>query len=174
MLILTFSFLFHYNKRMNDLYCGQNVVLIGDIYHKEECSIWHNSVLRADTAPIELGNRVNIQDLVMIHAGDNCKVSIEDDVTIGHSCILHGCTIKEGTIIGMGSIIMNHSTVGAHCIVGAGSLITENKEFPDYSLIMGRPAKVIRKLTKEEIVHCLQNAQHYVELSKTSLQKISR
>lgn len=158
-----------YHKTMNTIYCGEHVVITGNVTCKNNCSLWHNSVVRADTAKVTLGENVNIQDLVMIHAGDGCEVTIEDNVTVGHSCILHGCTVKDTTIIGMGSIIMNNSVIGSHCIVGAGSLITQGKVFPDNCLIMGRPAKVIRPLTEEEMQHCRENAEAYVRNAKQSL-----
>ena len=107
----------------------------------------------------------------MIHAGENVPVVLEDNVTVGHACILHGCTVRNTSIIGMGSILMNHSCIGSHCIVGAGSLVTENKVFPDCSLIMGRPARWIRSLTQEEIQKCEENARHYLLLAKQELEQ---
>ena len=109
----------------------------------------------------------------MIHTGfDQSPVHIGRNVTIGHSAIIHGCTIGDHCLIGMGAIIMNHSKIGNHCIVGAGSLITENKVFPDNVLILGSPAKVIRELTKEEIESIENNAKLYITEAKKELKEI--
>ncbi|MEL1134634.1 gamma carbonic anhydrase family protein [Desulfitobacterium sp. THU1] len=139
--------------------------VIGDVQIGDESSIWYNSVLRADLASIAIGNRTNIQDLSVIHVDSGHPVVIEDDVTVGHSVTLHGCTIKKGSMIGMSSIILNGAVIAESSLVGAGSLITENKHFPPCVLIMGSPAKVVRELTKEEIQSLQGAANRYVEKS---------
>ncbi len=158
---------------MTKIYIGENVVLKGNVSLSNNCSIWHNSVIRGDSDSITIKENTNIQDLVMIHTGFNhCPVSIGKNVTIGHSAIVHGCTIGDNCLIGMGAIIMNHAKIGRNCIVGAGSLITENKEFPDHSLIMGSPAKWIRELTDDEIQNIQNNASLYIEEAKKELKEI--
>ncbi len=152
-----------------EYYTGKNVVCTGDITFHHQCSIWHNAVLRADTASINIGENTNIQDLSMIHAGDGYQVTVGQNVTVGHCALLHGCTIEDHCLIGMGSIIMNQARIQHHSIVGAGSLITQGKQFPPYSLIMGSPAKWIRNLSEEEIESIDKNAVHYVQESKKQL-----
>lgn len=159
---------------MTKIYVGENVVLKGNVSISKNCSIWHNAVIRGDSDSITIKENTNIQDLVMIHTGfDHCPVKIGKNVTIGHSAIIHGCTIDDECLIGMGSIIMNHAVIGHHCIVGAGSLVTENKQFPDNSLIMGSPAKFIRSLTEEEITSISTNAQLYINEAKKELKEIN-
>lgn len=157
---------------MNKIYIGENVVLKGNYSISNDCSIWHNTVIRADSDTITIQENTNIQDLVMIHTGfDHCPVFIGKNVTIGHSAIIHGCTIGDNCLIGMGAILMNHSKIGKNCIVGAGSLITENKSFPDNVLILGSPAKVIRELTEEEIQNITNNAKLYISEAKKELKE---
>jgi carbonic anhydrase/acetyltransferase-like protein (isoleucine patch superfamily) len=155
---------------MTKIYIGENTVLKGDITVGSDCSFWHNAVIRADSGYIHIGNSVNIQDLVMIHTGFNgYNVTIGNNVTIGHSAIIHGCTIKDESLIGMGAIIMNGAEIGFRCIVGAGALVTENKKFEDGSLIIGSPAKAVRKLTDKEIEGIHQNALLYVKEAQKEL-----
>lgn len=157
---------------MNKIYLGKNVVRIGKITYGNNCSIWHNAVIRADSSTIKIGGNTNIQDLVMIHTGfENVPVSIGDNVTIGHSAIVHGCTIEDNCLIGMGAIIMNHAYIGKNSIVGAGALVTENKQYPPNSLIVGSPAKRIRECSQEEIEKIKHNAMLYVQEAKKELQE---
>lgn len=158
---------------MTKIYIGENTVLKGDIKVGSDCSFWHNAVIRADSGFIHIGDNVNIQDLVMIHTGFNgYNVTIGNNVTIGHSAIIHGCTIKDESLIGMGAIIMNGAEIGSHCIVGAGALVTENKKFEDGSLIIGSPAKTVRKLTDKEIEGIHQNALLYVKEAQKELNPV--
>lgn len=155
---------------MRKVYTGHNAVITGDVSLSEDVSIWHNAVLRGDEGSITIGPRTNIQDLVMIHTGmPDYSVTIGQNTTIGHSAIIHGCTIGDECMIGMGAIIMNGAVIGNHCIVAAGSIVTEHKVFPDGGLILGSPAKVIRQLTEEEIKNIKDNAETYVHLAEKHL-----
>lgn len=145
-------------------FVAPNASLIADVQIGERSSIWFGCVLRGDVMPIRIGKEVNIQDNSVLHGTYNkCGVTIHDRVTIGHSVVLHGCEIGFETLIGMGSIVMDQALVPAHCIVGAGSLVTENAKFEEYSLIVGRPAKFVRKLTPKEIEFLPKSANNYLE-----------
>lgn len=136
---------------------------------KENCSFWHNAVLRADTARIEIGRNTNIQDGVIIHAGEGHDVKLGESVTVGHGAILHGCTIGDDVIVGMGAIVMNNAVIEDHCIVAAGAIVTEGKHFPAGSLILGSPARLMRPLKEEERQKCEENALHYVQMAEDEL-----
>ena len=145
--------------------------VIGDVRMGEECSIWFGCVVRGDVHKIVIGNRVNVQDLSMIHVthykkadkSDGNPTIIEDDVTIGHRVMLHGCTIKKACLIGMSCTILDGAIIGEESIVGANSLVTKNKTFPPRSLILGSPAKVVRSLNDEEVKELYASASRYVE-----------
>ncbi len=151
--------------------------LIGELTMGEDCSVWFGCVLRADVHYIRIGDRVNIQDLSMIHVthwkhpdrSDGNPTIIEDDVTIGHRVMLHGCTIKKASLIGMSATILDGAVIGEESIVGAGSLVTKNKIFPPRSLIMGAPAKAVRTLTDEEVHELYASARRYVEFKNAYL-----
>jgi len=125
--------------------------VIGKVTLERDASVWYNAVLRGDADTITVGEGTNIQDLTMVHADTGLPTQIGSGVTIGHSCIIHGCTIGSNSLIGMGSTILNGAVIGENSLVGAGSLVTEGKVFPPGSVIMGRPAKVIREVGDKEI-----------------------
>ena len=155
---------------MKNIYTGNNVVITGEVSLSEDVSIWHNAVLRGDEGSITIGSRTNIQDLVMIHTGiPDYSVTIGQNTTIGHSAIIHGCTIGGECMIGMGAIIMNGAKIGNQCIVAAGSIVTEHKTFPEKSLILGSPAKLLRTLTDDEIQKIRDNAEAYVTSARKHL-----
>ncbi|WP_297322018.1 gamma carbonic anhydrase family protein [uncultured Bartonella sp.] len=135
--------------------------IIGKVTLKPRSSVWFGAVLRGDNEMITIGEGTNIQDLSVIHTDLGIEVAIGKNCTVGHKVILHGCTINDNCMIGMGTTIMNHAVIGEGCLVGAGSLITQGKEFPSYSLILGNPARLIRKLTEEEIAANKKSALHY-------------
>ena len=138
--------------------------LIGDVTIGKKCSIWYNTTLRGDVMPIVIGDETNIQDNTVIHGTyKKCGATLGSRVTVGHSVVLHGCTIGDLVLIGMGSIIMDNAQVPERCIVGAGSLITEEAKFPPGSLILGRPGKVIRPLNEKELAFLPQSANNYLE-----------
>jgi len=146
-----------------DVFVAEGARIIGDVELGDKSSVWFNVVIRGDVAPLRIGSETNIQDNTVIHGTWNkAAVSIGDRVTVGHSAILHGCTIGHQCLIGMGSIIMDGAVIGDHCIVGAGSLVTEGSVFPSGMLILGRPAKAIRPLSERELEFLPRSAAHYI------------
>jgi len=137
--------------------------VIGNVELGDGANVWFGAVVRGDNEAVRIGRRTNIQDGSVLHSDVGVPLTLGDDVTIGHMVMLHGCTIGDGSLIGMGAIILNGARIGKGCLVGAGSLVTERKEFPDGSMIMGSPAKVVRDVTPEQIAMFRQNALHYVE-----------
>ena len=136
--------------------------LIGDVQVGREVGIWFGTVIRADNTPIAIGDRANIQEGCMLHSDPGAPLSIGEDCTIGHHAILHGCTLGNRVLVGMGATVLNHAVIGDDCLIGAGALVTENKIFPPGSLIVGAPAKVVRTLTPEAIAGLKASADHYV------------
>lgn len=146
-----------------DVFVADNARLIGDVQIGEGSSIWYNTVLRGDVMPIKIGKQSNIQDGSVLHGTyKQCGIEIGNRVTVGHLAMLHGCTIEDSCLIGMGSIVMDKSRIGKHSIVGAGSLVTEGSVFPPRSLILGRPAKVKRELTSAEVDLLEASADNYL------------
>jgi len=137
--------------------------LIGDVRLGEDVGVWFGAVLRGDNEPIIVGARSNIQELCTLHTDMGSPLTIGEDCTIGHNVVLHGCRLGDGTLVGMGSVILNGAKIGAGCLVGAKALVTEGKEFPDYSLIVGSPAKAVRTLDANAIAELRWSALHYVE-----------
>ena len=140
-----------------------NAALIGDVVLSEDCGVWFGATLRGDNEQIFVGARSNIQEGSTLHTDMGFPLRIGEDCTIGHNAILHGCTIGDGALIGMGAIVLNGATIGAGSLVGAGALITEGKIFPEGSLIVGNPAKVIRALDEAQIARLKLSAAHYVQ-----------
>ena len=136
--------------------------VMGKVALGENASVWFGAVIRGDTAYIKVGKNSNVQDGSVLHADEGVPLEVGDDVTIGHQVMLHGCTIGQGSLIGIQAVVLNKAKIGKGCIVGAGSLVTEGKEFPDYSMIMGSPAKVVRQLDEATVEKLRQSAQHYV------------
>jgi carbonic anhydrase/acetyltransferase-like protein (isoleucine patch superfamily) len=136
---------------------------MGNVHLHEESSVWFGAVLRGDTETITVGKGSNVQDGTVMHADYGFPLVVGERVTIGHQVMLHGCTIGDESLIGIGATVLNGAKIGKHCLVGARSLVTEGKEFPDGSLIMGSPAKVVRQLTPEQIEGLRRSAAHYVE-----------
>lgn len=136
--------------------------VIGDVALEEDVGFWFGAVARGDSAPVRIGARTNVQEGAMLHADPGAPLTIGADVTVGHHAILHGCTVGEGSLIGMGATVLNGARIGRHCIVGANALVTEGKEFPDYSLIIGAPAKAVRTLEEADAEKLRASAAHYV------------
>lgn len=160
---MIFSFNDKTPKIEENVFLAEGSQVIGEVQIGEKASVWYNSVIRGDLASITIGKRSNIQDLSVLHVNRNQPLVIEDEVSIGHSVVLHGCTIKSGSLIGMGTIILNNSIIGEETLVAAGSLIPENKTYPPRVLLMGSPARVIRELTEEEIESLHQTAERYYQ-----------
>jgi len=137
--------------------------VIGQVELQEEASIWFGAILRGDTEWLVVGRRSNIQDGSVVHADQGFPTTLGEGVTIGHQVMLHGCTIGDHSLIGIQSVVLNGAKIGRHCLVGAGALVTEGKEFPDGSVIMGRPGKVVRTLTDEQRRGLEDIATHYVQ-----------
>ena len=145
-----------------DSWVAHNATLIGKVIIKKDANIWFNVVLRGDIEPIIIGERSNVQDGSVFHTDPGCPLTLGKNVTIGHMVMLHGCTIDDETLIGIGSTILNKTKIGKNCIIGANTLITENKVIPDRSLVVGSPGKIIRQVTDEEVENIKENANDYV------------
>jgi carbonic anhydrase/acetyltransferase-like protein (isoleucine patch superfamily) len=139
------------------------VTITGDVQIGDYSSIWYNTVIRGDVAPTIIGNKVNIQDNSVLHQSPNNPLIIEDEVTVGHQVILHSCIIRKKALIGMGSIILDGAEIGEGAFIGAGSLVPQGKKIPPNTLAFGRPAKVIRELTEEDIKEMERISREYVE-----------
>lgn len=139
-----------------------NATIIGDVRLAAGASVWWNAVLRGDNDPISIGENTNIQDGSVLHTDEGVPLHLGRDVTVGHLVMLHGCTVGDGSLIGIGSIVLNRAVIGQGSIVGANTLIPEGKTYPDRVLIVGSPGKVIRSLTDEEVLRLRASATHYV------------
>ncbi len=140
--------------------------IIGNVKIDAESSIWYNAVLRGDIESITIGKYSNVQDNCVVHSSKNYPVELGDHVTVGHAAVLHGCKIEDNCLIGMNATVLNGAKIMKNCIVGAGALVTERKEFEEGSLILGAPAKAVRKLTDEEIKDIKDHAVRYAQLAK--------
>jgi len=136
--------------------------VVGDVTLAAGASVWYNAVLRADSAPITVGARSNLQDNVSVHVAPGSPVVIGEDVSVGHNAVLHGCTVGDGTLVGMGAVVLNGATVGAGCLIAGGAVVLEGAEIPDGSLVAGVPGKVRRPLTEEERAELRHNATVYI------------
>ena len=137
--------------------------VMGNVELAADTSVWFGAVLRGDTEVIRVGRGSNIQENAVVHADIGFPVLIGENVTVGHQVMLHGCSIGDGSLIGIQAVVLNGAKIGKHCLVGAGALVTEGKEFPDGSMIIGAPAKVVRQLTPEQMAGLDRSAEHYVE-----------
>ena len=148
------------------VFIAESADLIGEVKLGENSNIWYNSTLRGDIAPVIVGDNTNIQDNSVLHVAHNLPCIVGNNVTVGHSVILHGTEVKDGCLIGMGAILLNNSVIGENSVVGAGALVTEGKEFPPRSLIIGSPAKRIREISDEELKNMKSNIDEYIELGR--------
>ena len=145
---------------------ADGVVVLGDVTIEKDVSIWYNAVIRGDANSISIGEGTNIQDLAVLHVDADASLAIGKNVTIGHGAILHGCTIKDQALIGMGAIVLNGAVIGKGSMIAAGALVLQNTVVPDGALYMGNPAKFRRMLTEEELTANLKNAANYIKESK--------
>ena len=141
---------------------AESAEVIGRVTLGDDVSIWFNAVLRGDSDTLSIGAGSNIQDGSVLHADHGSPLVVGERVTVGHQVMLHGCTIGDESLIGIGAVVLNGARIGRNCVVGAGALVTEGKEFPDGSLIVGAPAKVVRELSEAQIAGLKASAAHYV------------
>jgi carbonic anhydrase/acetyltransferase-like protein (isoleucine patch superfamily) len=159
----------------NDVYVAESAAVIGKVHLKKNVSVWHSAVIRGDNGErINIGARSNIQDGAILHTDPGFTLDIGEDVSVGHQAVLHGCSVGNGSLIGIGAVVLNGAKIGHNSLVAAGALVLENKSFPDNSLIMGSPAKVVRSLNADEIAGFMQNAVDYVERGKRYLSSLRR
>ena len=144
------------------VFIADGAKVIGDVEMGENCGVWYNAVIRADSNSVRIGRCSNVQDNAVIHTSKNFGVSIGDNVTIGHGAIVHGCTLGDNVMIGMGAIVLDGAVIEDNCIIGAGALVTQGKIVPAGSLAFGNPAKAVRQLSEEEIKSISDNAVYYV------------
>ena len=150
--------------------------VMGRVSLGEGASVWYGAVLRGDNEWITIGARSNVQEAAVMHTDMGSPLTVGEEVTVGHQAMLHGCTVGDGSLIGIQSVVLNGAKIGRNCLVGAGAIVTEGKEFPDNSLILGSPAKAVRELTPEQLARIKLGALHYVEkarLHRTQLKKIA-
>jgi carbonic anhydrase/acetyltransferase-like protein (isoleucine patch superfamily) len=144
-------------------YVAESAELIGAVTLAEGASVWSNVVIRGDNEPIVIGRNSNVQEGSVLHTDMGCPLVVGEGVTVGHQAMLHGCVIGDGSLIGIQAVVLNRARIGRNCLVGAGAIVTEGKEFPDGSLIVGSPAVVKRQLDAEQIARMRLGAQNYVE-----------
>jgi carbonic anhydrase/acetyltransferase-like protein (isoleucine patch superfamily) len=147
-------------------FVAETAVLLGNVEVKDDASVWYGAVLRGDKGRITVGERANVQDNAVVHSGPGEDVFIGDGVTVGHGAIIHGCTIGQYTLVGMGAIILSRAIVGEHCIIGAGAVVKEDDRIPDGSLVVGVPGKAVKQLSTEQIEGIKANTEEYVELAR--------
>ena len=155
---------------------ADNAQVLGNVQLAQDSSVWFGVVIRGDMDAISVGRGTNIQDNSVLHADHGMPLTIGDNVSIGHQVMLHGCTIGDGSLIGIQAVILNGARIGKNCLVGAGSLVTEGKEFPDNSMIFGSPAKAVRQLSAEQIEGLKMISDHYIENArryKSGLKKLA-
>jgi carbonic anhydrase/acetyltransferase-like protein (isoleucine patch superfamily) len=145
-----------------EYWIAPNAAVLGSVILKKNASIWFGAVLRGDNDPITVGENSNVQDNSVLHTDAGVPLTIGANVTIGHLVMLHGCTIGDNSLIGIGSIVLNGASIGRNCLIGAGSLITEGKVIPDNSMVMGSPAKVVREVSEKQALMLAGSAGHYV------------
>ena len=150
--------------------------MIGNVEMAEDTSVWFGAILRGDNDLMHIGRGSNVQDGSVLHSDPGFPLTLGENVTVGHKVMLHGCTIGDGTLIGIGAVVLNGARIGRNCLVGAGALVTEGKEFPDNAMIVGAPAKAIKELTPEQAARMRASAAHYVhnaERYRQGLKKIA-
>jgi carbonic anhydrase/acetyltransferase-like protein (isoleucine patch superfamily) len=155
-------------------FVADGATVIGRVELAEGASVWYGSVLRGDNDWIRIGRNSNVQDASVLHTDHGIPLQLGENVSVGHQCMLHGCTIGDGSLIGIQSVILNRARIGRHSIVGAGALVTEGKEFPDGAMILGSPAKVVRMLRDDEVARLAGIAAHYIEQAERHRTQMER
>ena len=150
-------------RLLGNNYVAPNAAVIGDVVLGRNSSVWWGCTLRGDNDTLTLGENVNIQDGSVLHTDEGVKLTLEDNVSVGHLVMLHGCTVKSGSLIGIKAVVLNHAVIGHDCLIGANSLIGEGKTIPDRSLVLGSPGRVVRQLTDAEVKMVRWIATHYVD-----------
>jgi carbonic anhydrase/acetyltransferase-like protein (isoleucine patch superfamily) len=154
------------NRKFEGVYIAPTATVIGDVEIAPDSSVWFGAVIRSDVASIKIGRRTSVQDNAVIHVSEGVETVIGDDVTIGHSAVIHGSNIEDTTLVGIGAIVLDNATVGAGSIIGAGAVVTEEMVVPSRSLVLGVPGKVVREVTSEQIEWIKNNAEQYVQLAR--------
>jgi len=145
-----------------DYFIAENATVIGSVTIHNNVSIWFNAVIRGDNDPVTIGEGTNIQDGAVLHTDAGIPLDIGIGVTVGHQAMLHGCSIGDNSLIGINAVILNNAKIGKNCIIGANCLITQGKEIPDNSMVLGSPGKIVREVTPEEVEELKHSAEHYV------------
>lgn len=154
-----------FHRTPEGVYFASNATIIGDVEVGQDSSVWFGAVIRGDVARITIGQRVNVQDLVVIHCDSDVPNTIEDDVTIGHSAIVHGQSVGAGSLIGMGAKLLSRTRVGRNCLIGAGAVLAPGTVVPDGSVVMGVPGKIVRPVGEADLKYMQWLPPHYVELA---------
>ena len=144
-------------------FVAPDATLVGQVRLCEHSSVWFGAVIRGDNEPIHVGAASNVQEGAVLHADPGFPLTVGERVTVGHQAMLHGCTIGDGSLIGIQAVVLNGAVIGKHCLVGAGAIVTEGKVFPDRSLILGAPAKVVRELTDADVAKLERSAADYAQ-----------
>lgn len=160
--------------RGQEYFIADNATIIGSVALEDKASVWFNAVLRGDDAQITIGEGSNVQDGSVLHSDPGLPLTLGRYVTVGHMVMLHGCSIGDNSLIGIGAVVLNNAKIGNNCLVGAGSLVPEGKEYPDGSLILGTPARVIRELKPPELQIIRLSAEHYVHNIKRYRNNLKR
>jgi carbonic anhydrase/acetyltransferase-like protein (isoleucine patch superfamily) len=145
------------------VFLADTATIVGHVTLEEDSSVWFGASLRGDNEPIVLGRGSNIQENAVLHTDPGFPLTIEENVTVGHQAMLHGCTIKSGSLIGIQAVVLNGAVIGRNCLVGAGAVVTEGKVFPDNMLILGTPAKAVREVNEADIARMLSGTRGYVQ-----------
>jgi carbonic anhydrase/acetyltransferase-like protein (isoleucine patch superfamily) len=155
-------------------FVANEATVIGEVFLGEGANVWPGAVIRGDNEPIRIGAGTNVQEGAVLHADPGVPLTVGEHVSIGHQAMLHGCVVGDGSLIGIQAVVMNHAVIGRDCLVGAGSIVTEGKTFPDRSLIIGSPARVLRELTEEQIASMRANAADYVKRQAIYREELER
>ena len=168
--------LYQYGDRVpsvhDSVFIAPNASVIGSVVLAENVSVWFGATVRGDNDTITLGKGSNVQEGAVLHTDPGITLTVGENVTIGHQAMLHGCTVGDGSLIGIQAVILNGAVIGKACLVGAGAIVTERKVFPDRSLILGAPARVVRELSDEDVAGLLKSAASYVQRRAQFLAKL--